>query len=144
MGEELDSLKAQVDALSAAKPEELVVEQVLSVPTPATEASPERPAGGGGHENHQDKRRGASRTRRSKPTSPYAESDPFDKPKISYVDLFKDMERMRSIIECMEQTMPLHVRQSISFFKGCRKPCDTEQIRPDTGTSKKDFLGSDF
>lgn len=44
-----------------------------------------------------------------------------DSPHLSYVNLFEDMERLRCIIECMEETMPLEVRRSIQFFKGSRK-----------------------
>jgi hypothetical protein len=36
---------------------------------------------------------------------------------VSQVKLFEDMERLRRIVECMESTMPLDVRQNISFFK---------------------------
>jgi len=42
----------------------------------------------------------------------------------SFVNLFEDMERLRCIIECMEETMPLEVRRSIQFFKGARKGGD--------------------
>mmetsp|Transcript_24318 Transcript_24318/g.61671 ORF Transcript_24318/g.61671 Transcript_24318/m.61671 type:complete len:694 (+) Transcript_24318:127-2208(+) len=38
-------------------------------------------------------------------------------PSLSYVNLFEDMERLRCIIECMEESMPLEVRKAISFFK---------------------------
>jgi len=31
--------------------------------------------------------------------------------------LFEDMERLRRIVECMEETMPVNVRKTITFFK---------------------------
>jgi len=38
-------------------------------------------------------------------------------PTLAPLNLLEDMERLQCIIECMEETMPLKVRQSIAFFK---------------------------
>jgi len=73
---------------------------------------------GGGAPSSQSARNSSSKGRKG--ASREEESVTANGTRLTYVNLFEDMERLRSIIECMEGQMPIEVRKHMAFFKGSR------------------------